>query len=224
MYWELLQDKHLKRLRVKKGNPNYTLQPLDYKLIKSELKGFINKLLAVDLNIIATARTKPEYANDQGEFMKVIGNKPDGPKELPYLFDVVLELTKGSDNVRFAKVIKDRTNSLPEEGFEFTYQKMVEYFGLKNLEREPVALRGLQELDRMLNRNTIVVFQDKEVKTAGVTGVTLVAITDAMDGMDENKIKEKLNDDYSVQSLLDLREDEAQLFLKDLKSAPLNQN
>jgi hypothetical protein len=28
VYWDQLQDKHQKRLRVKKGNPNYVLQPL----------------------------------------------------------------------------------------------------------------------------------------------------------------------------------------------------
>ena len=216
--WEILQDKHLKRLRVKKNNPNYTLQPLDYKLIKGDLKSFVNKLLAVDLNIIITARSKPEYSSDSGEFMKILGQKPDGPKEIPYLFDVVLELSKQADNTRMAKVVKDRTNKLPET-FEFTYHKLVEYFGLKDLERAPVVLRGLQELDKLANRNTTIKFDGKDLKTAGITADTLTAIKDAIADMDETKIKEKLNDDYSVQSLLDLREDEAQLFLKDITNA-----
>jgi hypothetical protein len=83
-YWDLLQDKHLKRLRVKKGKPDYIFQPLDYKLLNSDIKAFINKLLALDLNIIVTAKTKNEYAADTSEFMKIIGKKPDGPKEAPY--------------------------------------------------------------------------------------------------------------------------------------------
>lgn len=218
VYWELLQEKHQKRLRVKKGNANYALQPLDYKLIKNELKSFINKLLAVDLNIIITARAKTEYSNDASEFMKVIGIKPDGPKEVPYLFDVVIELSKQADNTRIAKVVKDRTNKLPES-FEFTYHKLVEFFGIKELEREPVMLKGIQELDKLSNRNTTIIFNGKETKTAGITADTLSKISDAISDKDEAKIKEKLNEDYSVQSLLDLREDEAQLFLKDITNA-----
>jgi hypothetical protein len=179
-------------------------------------------LLAVDLNIIVTARAKVEYSNDTSEFMKVIGLKPDGPKEAPHMFDVVLELTKQADNTRVVKVIKDRTNKLPET-FEFTYAKLVEYFGQKELEREPVMLKGLQELDRLSNRGTVIIFQDREIKTAGITAVTLTKINDAIIGQDESKIKEKLNEDYSVQSLLDLKEDEAQLFLRDITNT-LNQN
>jgi hypothetical protein len=216
IYWDLIQEKHLKRLKVKKGNPNYVLQPIDYKAIKNELKSIVNKLIAVDLNIIVTARSKPEYASDTGEFMKVIGVKPDGPKELPFLFDVVLQLNVDDDGVRKATVIKDRTNRLPLEPFEFTYHKMIEFLDIKDLEREPVVLRGLQELDRMSNRNTTITFEGKEIKTAGITAETLTAIKEAVTGLNENDIREKLNDDYSVQSFLDLREDEAKLLLKDL--------
>lgn len=83
-FWELLQEKHLKRLRVKKGSPTYTFQPIDYKAIKGDVKSFINKLLALDLNIVATAQSKNVYSQDTGEFMKITGSEPDGPKEAPY--------------------------------------------------------------------------------------------------------------------------------------------
>ena len=82
-FWELMQEKHLKRLRVKKGNPAYTFQPIDYKAIKGDVKSFINKLLALDLNIVATAQSKNVYSQDSGEFMKVVDTEPDGPKEAP---------------------------------------------------------------------------------------------------------------------------------------------
>jgi hypothetical protein len=82
-YWDLLQDKHLKRLRVKKAKPDYTFQPMDYRLLQADLKSFINKLLALDLNIIVTAKSKNEYSAESSEFMKIIGKKPDGPKEVP---------------------------------------------------------------------------------------------------------------------------------------------
>lgn len=219
IFWESLQDKHLKRMRVKKGNPNYVLQALDYKPIKNDLKSFINKLLAVDLNIIITARSKAEYSTDAGDFMKVIGVKPDAPKELPYMFDTCLELSIQPDGKRFAKVIKDRTNKLPMEPFEFDYHKLVEYLDMKDLQREPVKLRGLQELDRIANRTTNITFEGKEIKTAGVTAKTLSEIKELISSMKEEDVINKLNDDYSVQSLLDLREDEAQLFLRDITNA-----
>jgi len=44
------------------------------------------------MNVIVTARSATLYS--QEEFMKILGTKPDGPKDLPYMFDVVLELTK----------------------------------------------------------------------------------------------------------------------------------
>ena len=214
-YWELLQEKHLKRLRVKKGNSAYTFQPLDYKPLKADLKQFINRLLALDLNIIVTAQLKTLYSQDPGEFMKAIGNEPDGPKDAPYLFDIVLELSVGPNDVRMAKVIKDRTNSLPKE-FEFTYQKFTEYIGIKDLEREPVKFRAEQELGKLANRVHKIKLNGKELLTAGVSGPTLQALLDASKSMKEADIKTKLNEDYSVQSLLDLREDEALQFLKDL--------
>lgn len=215
-FWELLQEKHLKRLRVKKGNPAYTFQPLDYKAIKGDLKAFINKLLALDVNIIATAQTKNIFSQDAGEFMKVIGTEPDGPKEAPYLFDVVLELTMGPNDTRMARVIKDRTNTLPKE-FEFNYQILTQYFGIKDLEREPVKLKAEQTLNQLSNRNVKIKFGGKEILTAGVTEPTLKALADLTKKMNENDLRDKLNDEYSVQSLLDLREDEAKMLLSELQ-------
>lgn len=217
-YWELLQEKHLKRLRVKKGNPGYTFQPIDYKAIKGDVKSFINKLLALDLNIIATAQSKNVYSQDSGEFMKVVDTEPDGPKEAPYLFDVVLELVMGPNDTRIAKVKKDRTNTLPKE-FEFTYQKLTEFFGIKELEREPVKLRAEQILNALANRNFKIKFNGKELLTAGVTAVTLSGLVEATKSVNEGELRDKLNEEYSVQSLLDLREDEARMLLNELTTA-----
>ena len=104
--WEHMQDKQLRRMRVKQNNMNYTLQPLDYKLLKANVKGIIQKLLALDLNIICTSRARVEYSQAPGEFMKPVGLQPDGPKDLPYMFDVVLQLSVADDGKRMAKVIK----------------------------------------------------------------------------------------------------------------------
>lgn len=79
--YESILNKHENRMKVKTGNPNYLLQPTDYKAIKSEVKSLILKLLSLDMNVIVTARSSTEYAKEG--FMQAIGTKPDGPKELP---------------------------------------------------------------------------------------------------------------------------------------------
>lgn len=215
-YWDALQEKHLKRLRLKNANPNYVLQPKDYKPIKSDLKQFINKLLALDLNIFATAKDKVEYSAEQGEFMKAIGKIPDGPKEAPFMFDIVLELSITAGDKRMAKVIKDRTNKLPKEPFEYTYQELIKYIDMVELEREPVQLRAMQHLQKGSNRTTSITLDGEAVMTAGITAVTLTAIKDIVSHFNETELKDKLNEDYFVSSLLDLKEDEARQFLADL--------
>jgi hypothetical protein len=202
VYWDLLQDKHLKRLRLKKGKADYTFQPIDYKLLNADAKAFINKLLALDMNIVATARPVNEYA-EGGEFMKVVGKKPYGPKEAPHLFDVVLELRFGPDDTRIAKVIKDRTNTLPKE-FEYSYQELIKYVDMKELERAPVQLRAVQKLNQGNNRTTEITLDGKRVMTAGIALETLTKLRELIPNFGEQELKDKLYEDYLVQSLLDL--------------------
>jgi DNA-binding ferritin-like protein (Dps family) len=216
-YWDLLQDKHLKRLRVKKGKPDYTFQPIDYKLLQADIRAFINKLLALDLNIVMTAKSKKEYSADSSEFMKVIGQKADGPKEVPYLFDVVLELSFGPNETRIARVIKDRTNTLPKE-FEYSYQELTKYLDMKELEREPVQLRAVQRLNQVVNRTSSITLDGQAVMTAGITADTLAKLREVIPHFEERELKDKLSEDYFVSSLLDLKEDEARQFLTDLQS------
>jgi hypothetical protein len=220
-FWQLLQEKHLKRLRVKKGNPQYVFGPSDYKVIKSDLTSFINKLLALDLNIIATAQVKNVYSQDSSEFMKIVATEPDGHKDIPYLFDVVMELNFGPNDTRVARVLKDRTNTLPNS-FEFTYQELTKHFGVKDLERPPVALRAKEKLNQVSNRNTKVEYKGKTILTAGVTGPTLGQLAKATEKLSDTELKDKLNDDYSVASLFDLREDEAKALLDDLAKTVVN--
>jgi hypothetical protein len=213
--WEAMQDIQLKRMRVKNNNPHYTLQPLDYKLLKADNKGIIQKLLALDMNIIVTARAKIIYSQDPGEFMKPIGLAPDGPKDLPFLFDVVLELGIGEKGKRFARTVKDRTNTLPNE-FEFTYESFVKYLGNEELEREPVVFKQETALNNFTDRSVEIKFKNKKIKTAGVTGETLTALSDAVKKIDKEELVNRLRSDFMVSSLLDLKEDEAKLLLKDI--------
>ena len=209
-------------MRVKKGNPQYAFQPIDYKVIKSDLKALINKFLALDMNIVITAQTKNIFSQDAGEFMKIIGTEPEGPKEVPYLVDVVLELVYSADDKRTAIVKKDRTNTLPKT-FEFTYQELVKHFGIKDLEREPVKLRTDAAMNKLQNRTLAIKMGTKELMTAGVTADTLKKLLVATKSMSDDALRDKLNEDYSVQTLLDLREDEARTLLTDLATtAPVS--
>jgi len=219
VFYDQVMDQHILRKRKRSGNPSDTLAPLDYKPIHGEMKNFINKLIALDMNIIITAHSATMYSNDPGEFMKIVGTKPDGYKKLPYMMDVVLELTIAKDGKRIANVIKDRTNKLPDQ-FEFTYNKMAEYFGIDELERSPVQFTAEQALEQLQERNFEIVLDGKTLKTAGVTAETLTAINDITKTLNIKPVEilDKLQADYGVQSLLALKEDEAVLLLHDIKN------
>jgi ABC-type dipeptide/oligopeptide/nickel transport system ATPase component len=208
--------RQLKRMRVKKNNANYSLQPLDYKVIKEERNILFRKILSLDMNIILTAPTKNQYSEDEGEFMKIIGVQPDGPKDLPYLVDVVLKLEKDEEGVRWAVVEKDRSNRLPER-FEFSYPSFVKYLGVDGLEREAVQFEQQSSFNEAAGRNNEVVFQGTTMQTAGITADQLQELQTIVATLDEEEVNHKLLDEYAVTSALDLREDEAALFINSLK-------
>lgn len=214
---EKISDNYLTKLKVKNANPNYTLQPKDYKPIKMAVKNLIDKLLSLDMNIIVTAKCSTLYSDNKDEFMKVVGTKADGPKELPYMFDIVLELKKNPEakDKFIARVEKDRTNTLPQE-FDFSYTTMAEYLGEEGLQRDPVVFRQKENLAQVNNRNTEVVFNGQKIKTAGVTAPSLTILSELVEKVGMEKVLEKLKDDYYVGSMLDLKDNEAQLLIKDL--------
>jgi len=213
--WDKIQDIQLSRMKVKTGNPNYVIQPIDYKTMNAEVRGIVHKLLALDLNIIVTAKSKLLYSTDKSEFMQVIGTQPDGPKGLPYMFDTVLELVKDDEGVRKAITHKDRTNSLPPD-FEFNYQEMVKHLGIDGLEREPVVFNQQEALDGLSHRTTDVVFNGKTVRTAGIIDTSLQKLSSLVKKLGEQQVMSKLKSDYLVDSFLDLKDDEAGLFIRDL--------
>lgn len=200
--------------KIKTGRPDYTLQPPDYKYIKSEVKNLVLHLLALDMNVICTARQVTSYM--PGEFMKIDGTKPEGPKELPYMFDVVIKLTK-KDNKFWATVEKDRTNKLQPE-FEFSYQSFVEQLGIEELEREPVVFNQRKNLDERAGRKHKINIDGREVNTAGIEAESISNIRALIADLSEDIVAEKLMSDYQVTSILDLKEDEAKLFIADLES------
>ena len=167
------------------------------------------------MNVIVTTPSKVLYSSEKEDFMKVIGTEPDGPKQLPYMFDVVLELkVEGEKRLAYAK--KDRTNRLPlDEWFEFSYPSFVKYIGVEGLEREAVVFRQQQELEARNERNVSVTYSGKEILTAGIQADSMKKL-EILSKKDPDKLRDKLRDDYMIDSVLDLREDEAQLLISDL--------
>lgn len=209
---DTLVSQYESRLKNKKGDPNYTLQPSDYKYLKSATKNFIQKLLALDMNIIVTARSSTLYS--EGGFMQAIGVKPEGPKEMPYLFDVVLRLDR-KDNKFWAYVEKDRTNKLPAE-FEFSYASFVQYIGVEGLEREPVIFRQKAAIQNNTGRKTLIKFEGEDLYTAGIDAKNLAKIQKLAEKIGEEELAEIVKSDYLVDSALDLKNDEAVLLIEDL--------
>lgn len=227
-YYELVQEKHLKYLRKKTNNPKYEFQPLDWRPIKNEMKMTINKLLALDMNIVAIAQDKAKYSTEAGEFMKVIGTTADAPKEVPFMFDVVLELSFDKEGRNSAITVKDRTNTLPirPDAFIFSHANVVKGMNVKELEREPVKLRTEAALAKLTTstRKLKIDLDGKEIYTAGISAETLTSIKTIIKNnkLDTPFVTAKLSEDYSVSSLLDLREDEGKLFLKDITPQDTN--
>ena len=119
--------------KKKTGNMNYELQPRDYSFVKKQVKLLISKILALDMNIIVTARAKDLYS--EKEFMQKVGVTAEGHKDMPYKFDVVIELQKDENEKRWAIVEKDRTNSLPPK-FEFNYDAFSSALDVQGLQRQ----------------------------------------------------------------------------------------
>lgn len=213
--YDSMQEDLERYLRKKKGDVNYQLSGLDYRPIKKQIKSLIKKLNSLDMNIVLTARSKTVYSSDSGEFMKQIGTAPEGPAYLAHMFDVAMEITMKEDSeIRTAHVKKDRTNSLPKT-FDFTYEKLVEYFGIEDLEREPVKFD--KKLQNLSGRNLTITHKNKEIQTAGITSIQLKEIETLSTKIDQEILIQTLQSDFGIASFLDLREDEAALFIADLK-------
>ena len=212
--WDRMIEAHQTFLRKKKGNPTYEITGLDYRPLKSALKKFVGKLNDLDMNVVMTAKSKTLYSNEAGDFMKAIGTVPDGHKDLPGMFDVVLEIiVDQATGKRTARVYKDRTNTLPRE-FDFSYEKMAEHFGIEDLEREPVSFDPAYK--NLSGRNTLVSHNKEEIQTAGVDSDQLAKLEIIMSKEDQVSVMEKLQGDFGVASFLDLRNDEAALFIAEI--------
>lgn len=151
IYWDALQKKwsdiFLKRNKGSKGYKFefYDLQPKDWLTVKAEFKEVIRKLIALDMNVIVTARQKTQYAD--GGFMKAIGETFDGERSLPYLFDTIVRLYIDEKGQHMGVCLKDRSNKLPKEPFLAKYELFESLFGKQTLSRKakPVALASAEQ-------------------------------------------------------------------------------
>ncbi|MGQ9589919.1 MAG: ATP-binding protein [Planctomycetota bacterium] len=140
VYWDALQKKwsdiFLRRNKGSKGYKFefYDLQPRDWMTVKAEFKDLIRKLIALDMNVIVTARQKVQYAD--GAFMKAIGETFDGEKSLPYLFDTIVRLYRDDKGRFLGECLKDRSNRLPPGEFECSFARLEEIFGKRTLARK----------------------------------------------------------------------------------------
>jgi hypothetical protein len=152
VYWDALQAKwgriFLQRNKGGKGHHGefYELQPRDWVTLKAEFKELVRKLIALDMNVIVTARQKSQYA-DSG-FMRVIGETFDGEKSLPYLFDTILHLRRDGDGRFMAENMKDRSNKLPAGKFAISYDLLEQCLGVDELAR-PAAQPALATPDQL---------------------------------------------------------------------------
>lgn len=160
VYWEALQKKYsdifLIRKKGSKGFKHefYDLQPKDWLTIKSEMKDFIRKLHRLDMNVICTAREKPEYA--EGDLMRKIGITFDGEKSFPYMFDTVVRLFTNEKGEYLGESLKHRSmkNQLPKGTvFKPSYEFFAQLIGkiLIDREAEPMRFATQDQIDRLNN-------------------------------------------------------------------------
>jgi len=175
--WDAVQRKwsdiFLRRSKSSKGFKFefFELGPKEWAVIKSEWRDLMRQLLALDVNLVVTAREKVLYS-DSG-FMQAAGFTFDAEKSLPYLFDVVLRLVRDPKGRFLAEVIKDRSGKLPTEQFEHSYALFARLFGEETFTREAKAVAPATDEQRAQLRaliNALKIPQDQVTKRCAAHG------------------------------------------------------
>ena len=150
-----------------------------------------NLLLALDMNVIVTAREKTKYK--EGSFMVAVGETFDGEKSLPYLFDTIVRLWKDPQGRHLGTCLKDRSNKLPKEDFAASYAIFESVF-------------GQQALDRKAKPLTLATEEQKQAIAAAIEQF----------GMTADQVARRLAA-YGADSLDALTKENAELILKKFK-------
>ncbi len=115
------------------------------------MKRLINLIMRLDMNVVITSHAKNEY----GPGLVVVGKTFDAWKQIDYMFDLVLELTKvgkGAEAKRYGNVIKTRLATFPDgDTFEWSYKEVARRAGATEVERRAatVALATPEQLAEM---------------------------------------------------------------------------
>lgn len=203
VYWEALQKKwsdiFLKRNQQGSGFKFefYEFQVKDWNTIKTEFKELLRLILALDMNVIVTARAKTKYA-DAG-FMKAIGDTFDGEKSLPYAFHTMIRVYITADGRRMCQTLKDRSNKLPliNQEFNCKYEIFEKLLGKELLEKEVKINEKIEEETK----------KDKEVEEY----IKQLHLS-------PKKLEERLQK-YGVKEFKDLSPELKEVVLKKLKEA-----
>src|SRR5687768_4837199 len=108
-----------------------------YGAANKTMKRLANLIMALDMNVVITAHAKTEY----GQNFSKLGYTFDGWRQLDYWFDLVVELGKKGKK-RFAKVVKTRVESFPDEDvFEWNYDAIKRRYDVNVLEKEAAQLK-----------------------------------------------------------------------------------
>jgi len=204
IYWDALQkrwsDIFLNRNKGSKGYKFefYDLQPRDWMTLKAEFKDFIRRLIALDMNVIVTARQKTQYAD--GGFMKAIGETFDGEKSLPYLFDTIVRLFVDEKGRHMGLCLKDRSNKLPKEAFEAKYELFESLFGKQALARKAKPAP----------------------RASAETVANIQKLIEGL-GMPADQVSRRLAA-YGTESLAELSAENADVILKKLEAAAASKN
>lgn len=199
VYWDALQKKwsdiFLRRNTGSKAHrlEFYDLQPRDWMTIKAEMKELVRKLIALDMNVIVTARQKAQYA-DKG-FMRVTGVTFDGEKSLPYLFDTIVRLYRDENGRFLAECLKDRSKRLPLGEFECSYEHFEE-------------LPGKHAHDHHAGSSTTATDEQKQLIRTHLADLQ----------MPQEQVDERLAA-YGAQTLDDLNSDSASVIIQKLEAA-----
>jgi hypothetical protein len=144
------------------------------------MKRLANLIMALDMNVVVTAHAKKEY----GDNLRVLGQTFDGWRQLDYWFDLALELGKKGKK-RFAKVVKTRVDSFPDEDiFEWSYEAVKKRYDIAMLEKQadivtlatPDQVREIKELlnivrlpegttDKWFDKSGVDVWEDMPATT-----------------------------------------------------------
>jgi hypothetical protein len=113
-----------------------------------KMKYLISWLLKVDMNVILTAYSKNEYLPN----MATIGQTFSGYKDLPYLFDLCLEV-KAIGKERKALVVKSRIESFVQfEEIPFSYKEISKRYNNGTLDKDTLNIE-LATKDQLLELN-----------------------------------------------------------------------